>query len=196
MKANTSLMFSLRPRITPVARRLLWVALCSASLLHAASIKVDRSDGRVVLTWETADALLERSEHVTGPWSVVPDAKSPWTAPSEEATEFYRLRVDTQPRLRFAEPSLLSPEKTGGATVYVYGRNLNSGLRLFLNRQPLPGVQWIGTELIKLTLPPLSEGTYRFELTDAAGQIISQLWPGLNVVTSLPEQLLTPPNDS
>jgi RHS repeat-associated protein len=164
--------------------------------LPAAPLAATLGDGKVILTWEASDGLLEQSADLAGPWTVVPDAKSPWSVSLAEARNFFRLRQDNGPRLRAMEPSIITPDESGGAAVYVSGRNLNNTLRLRLNGQVLTGTELIDGALFKATLPALGEGSYRLELLDEAGNVISQLWPALNIVNSLADKLSTPPGDA
>jgi hypothetical protein len=51
-------------------------------------------NGVTTLTWPSASGNLESASSITGPWTAVPNARSPYTVPptSPNRTAFYRLR--------------------------------------------------------------------------------------------------------
>jgi YD repeat-containing protein len=163
--------------------------------LPAATLVATRSAGDILLSWDAPEALLEEAYHVTGPWTVVPDASNPWVVRANDAQAFYRLRLELAPILRSLEPARIAPGAASGATVYVDGRNLNSSHRLRLNGEPLSSAQWIEGQGFRATLPALAVGSYKLELTDPAGNVLSQLWPALQVLSTSDEQLRSPPED-
>ncbi|MGC8990181.1 MAG: hypothetical protein ACP5MD_08680, partial [Verrucomicrobiia bacterium] len=54
------------------------------------TISIRREAGSVVLTW--SGGTLESAPEVTGPWSVVQAATSPYSLTPSAARQFYRVR--------------------------------------------------------------------------------------------------------
>ena len=59
------------------------------------NIAYDALGNEAVITWGAADAILEQSANITGPWSAVPNATSPYLIPPATGTtnRFFRLRT-------------------------------------------------------------------------------------------------------
>ena len=63
-----------------------------ASSVPAASVSIDLSGANVVISWAPAGGSLEGAPSVSGPWTAVAGAASPYTAPATGAQQYFRVR--------------------------------------------------------------------------------------------------------
>lgn len=54
-----------------------------------------RAGQNLVLTWQ--QGILLQAPAVTGPWTTISTATSPYTVPANQPTQFYRLRIPVVP---------------------------------------------------------------------------------------------------
>lgn len=157
--------------------------LRAANLIH----------GRVVLTWDQPQAILEEAPSVKGPWFSVPDAASPWSVRPEDSKTFYRLRLKNSPRLLQIEPSIISVGGQEGEELYVKGENLSPAYKLRMAGQFLGNQSFVDENTLRTDRPSLVAGYYDVELVDDAGHVVAYLQSGLEVVPGMAVRLDSPP---
>jgi RHS repeat-associated protein len=162
----------------------------------AAELTATLIGGHPILRWDAISAVLEEADAVTGPWTAVPDARSPLSVSTDEGMKFFRLRRNEQPRLLQLQPAVVSSEEIAGAAIYAQGWNLGSTDRLRVNGQIPDDQQLVGSNTLRATFPSLAEGTYDVELVDPDGQVLATLDRGLEVTAPLALGLENPPTDA
>jgi hypothetical protein len=61
----------------------------------------------LVLTWKAPDAVLQSADSVTGPYTDLPEAASPYSVSVQQAAKFYRYRTQHTPAVVIANPYLM-----------------------------------------------------------------------------------------
>ncbi len=60
-----------------------------------------------ILSWQLSDAVLQSADAVTGPYTDLPSAVSPYSVSAQAATKFYRYRRTTPPQAVISNPYLM-----------------------------------------------------------------------------------------
>ena len=61
------------------------------------TIRPGQQPGLIVVSWEVAAHVLERAPEITGPWSPLLNAKSPFTTKAANKAEYFRLAPEVHP---------------------------------------------------------------------------------------------------
>jgi hypothetical protein len=63
-----------------------------SQLFPRAELNIVPRPGGAQLFWNAPGTILQRTEDMSGPWTDVPGATSPWPVPFGYSQEFFRLR--------------------------------------------------------------------------------------------------------
>jgi hypothetical protein len=133
-----------------------WASLRAVPL----ELGITKSGSNAVLTWTNeADVRLQTSLTLSGEWTDLPDAISPYSVPVTQPKEFFRLRRVSI--IQSVEPAFLPA--TGG-TLYLVGLNFTAGTTLLLNGVPVGTVTFVDSSHLTVNVGPLAAGVYDISL--------------------------------
>ena len=167
-----------------------WVARSRADL----HLDISFSGTNAVVTWTNADAALQTSLTVTGAWTELTEAASPYPVPTTNPATFFRLHqlTLTSAVITDLEPAFLPV--TGG-TFYLVGTNFDASAAVFVGGLPAASVTFINSNLLLVTVGALGAGTYDVSVVNP-GQTGAVLANGLTVESTPLAGLETPPGMS
>ena len=99
----------------------LFALLVAVSLLRAdLFLGITPSGTNALLTWSNSAASLEHSLTLTGAWTTVESAASPYAVPVTNEASFFRLRLPTGGPFARAAPSASGPRQKPNSACYQF----------------------------------------------------------------------------
>ncbi len=190
------------PRLLPYCGSLKNLAIAAGVLLLSgggvmvggeAPLRLDiaLANSNAVLTWSNPSALLQTSTNLSGGWSSLPTATSPYVVARTAKAAFFRLSLSSAPTILSTEPGYLT---TGGGTFYLTGTGFAAGSVVYLNGNPA-STTYINSNLLSVSTGALGARSYDVSVANV-GQTTALLANGLTVESTPQASLETPPGIS